>query len=568
MKKWTVLLAVVLCMALSVCSALAEETPWYQIGEQLFLDAWNSGKLIKADTKLQLELNPEALGLTDDASIAQIEAMQTLLDALTLSYGAVRLDDGIRIQLEGTLEFENSTPTSVDAAVELTYDGVSVECSLLPGEKVSAKWETLLAMAGFSQDEIEMLLSLRDTDVDSLLEQLQQGLVIFAALTDPYVDTVATWMAGLHCEQTKDLAADDTYPATALRLDFYITQKDVGDLIVAIAEQLRQDENLLPIVDEALAKYFIEMYDAETTSQITLPTAQDLCDMLVEEAASLTGTDPLTLTLGFDEANNPLYGELFVSDTSGESVYFGLFLYPDAETGATQYEFTMFIADANNNIEEAISFSGSYFADPQDPLTSSFTLDFIFASYDDLNVALNCKVDSVSTTTEDGLPAATVGGTMTLSVQDDLLLQAVMSYDTQYAQTADGGLSTDVTTKMDMYVDDQALNYTTLGSALIVPTEDGFSFIESVLETAPSIGLDRYGLDITASAEEYVAPEGLKETALETVSTDEMDALALRLQLNATGLLVQLQNTVPEEIQALFTDTSEEVVPEQSNIAN
>ena len=87
------LLALVLCLALVLPCALAEEA--YTPGETvraLFAKAWSEGQMITADLSLQFEVNAEALGLSED-ELADVRAG----DGVT-----VALEDGA--ECAGTVE--------------------------------------------------------------------------------------------------------------------------------------------------------------------------------------------------------------------------------------------------------------------------------------------------------------------------------------------------------------------------------------------------------------------------------------------------------------------------------
>ena len=99
MKKLCVLLALALTLALALPCALAEDA--YMPGETmraLFAKAWNRGQMITADLSLQVALNGDVLGLSQE-EMAQVEALTTMLDTTTLRVCACAIDGGVRLLL-------------------------------------------------------------------------------------------------------------------------------------------------------------------------------------------------------------------------------------------------------------------------------------------------------------------------------------------------------------------------------------------------------------------------------------------------------------------------------------
>ena len=165
MKMWKTLVAFVLCLALALPCALAEDA--YMPGETmraLFAEAWNRGQMITADLSLQVALNGDVLGLSQE-EMAQVEALTTMLDTATLRVGACAIDGGVRVLLAGLVKAqEGAEDVYADVAVDVTRAGLSVDSSLLEGRRVSVTWETLLSLAGLSDEETAMVLGMLDAN--------------------------------------------------------------------------------------------------------------------------------------------------------------------------------------------------------------------------------------------------------------------------------------------------------------------------------------------------------------------------------------------------------------------
>ena len=181
MKMWKTLVAFVLCLALALPCALAEDA--YMPGETmraLFAKAWNRGQVITADLSLQVALNGDVLGLSQE-EIAQVEALTTMLDTTTLRVGACAIDGGVRVLLAGLVKAqEGAEDVYADVAVDVTRAGMSIDSSLLEGRRVSVTWETLLSLAGLSDEETAMVLGMLDADWETLLTELIEQAQPFA----------------------------------------------------------------------------------------------------------------------------------------------------------------------------------------------------------------------------------------------------------------------------------------------------------------------------------------------------------------------------------------------------
>ena len=125
----------------------------------------------------------------------------------------------IRDRLSGTYAPGKAEGTSIAAAVDLTADGLAIESNLIEGERVTARWETVLALCGVPQEQIDMILSLKEIDLDAALTEMVQALEGFLAtalqLAEPYLQIVGDFAATLPVSQEDQVAESGAFPAVA-----------------------------------------------------------------------------------------------------------------------------------------------------------------------------------------------------------------------------------------------------------------------------------------------------------------------------------------------------------------
>ena len=170
MKRTLILFALILTLILPC--ALAENTAVYtpgQVTEALFAEAFSRGDMVTLNMQFDLDLSENAGELYGEDADA-LAAISQVLENSIFSLGAAKIDNGLRVMLKGDYTVDAQT-AYLDAALELTKAGVALSSSLLPGEQISANWETLLALAELSEEEIAAIMSLRDTDIEVLIAE-------------------------------------------------------------------------------------------------------------------------------------------------------------------------------------------------------------------------------------------------------------------------------------------------------------------------------------------------------------------------------------------------------------
>lgn len=104
----------------------------------------------------------------------------------------------------------------VNLALNQTIDGISIESNLLKGERVTAKWETLLALCGADDTMIAQFSALKEMDWDTALSELAEAVGAYASLAatlvEPYLDTFGDFIASLNINVTDDIAGERRFP--------------------------------------------------------------------------------------------------------------------------------------------------------------------------------------------------------------------------------------------------------------------------------------------------------------------------------------------------------------------
>lgn len=550
------LLALVLCLALVLPCALAEEA--YTPGETvraLFAKAWSEGQMITADLSVQLELNGEALGLSEE-DMAQVNALTTLLDVTTLRVGACGIDGGVRLLLAGLVRAqEGAQDVYMDAAVDVTRAGLSMDSSLLEGRRVTVTWETLLTMCGLSDEEVAMAMGMMDADWEALLDELLTLVQPYAEMAlqilTPYGETVAAWAQTLTVEQLDDVEATEDYPAAATLIDVYITEKDLGVLISSLATQLKADKTLCALLDNVIAQLSDEPY----------PGTAALCAELSEAAAGLTDEEyPLILSLAMDDEGTPLYAEFYNAVADGTAQYAGVFFYPDAADPALyNYELSVMGIGLDGNATNGFMAYGTWKGDEDDPLYGDLTTDMVIVVDSEYIMGFSYVMNTAGAATAEGLPGMTTSAEMTMSVEDgDDSVTMIMNMQSASDLTAPGGEQSDVLETVDLYIGDESFSVNVLGTMIVEPGEGGLTGSYSILESMPDMGIDRYGLQMILASADYT-PAALTEIAVETASEETMNALSADVYAAAMQLLEQLTQALPADVLELVSEIASEL---------
>ena len=278
MSKRILSMILAVCMLLSAPFALAQED--YVPGEtmrSLISGALEDGQIVGGDLKLLFDMNMD------------------VLDPSTLSVGVGKLDDGYRIELAGEYAPSGKQSTAIDAAIELTREGVVIESDLIEGKRLSATWESVLLMCGVPTDQIQQIQALWDADLEALVgqlsEQAKQAVEIIGQVAQPYANTVVDFLETLPADIAEDVEAEGIFPAVDDEVTITATDEDLSRLFVALLDQLESDETLVPLIDSLFVSSGAEGVD----------TAM-LCEALRAEAEAFARNgNNYTLMLGIND---------------------------------------------------------------------------------------------------------------------------------------------------------------------------------------------------------------------------------------------------------------------------
>lgn len=548
-------LFVLLAMLLSA-GALAEQPAVYEPGQialDLFRDAWRSGRIITGDIQLSISGDAEKLGLAGEEAAA-FDAVAAALDQATLSVGAGRTEDGVRLELSAA--YAADAPVAFDAALNITYDGLLAETSLLPGESVSIRWETLLALCELTDEEISQVLALRDMDLNAAMQafaaEIGPMLEMASGYLAPYGETIVNFIAGLPMELQENVPGDDYYPAAAQEITIAVTAYDVGVLITRLADQLEND---------AVLNWFISTVLAQQ-EDVPLSSAAELCAAIRSAAAELTDTDyPVYLYIGLDGEGAPLYLSVAFESPNGSTALLSGVYAAAPESNASELRFDLCTLDAQDAIIDGFSFALSSITDPFNPHILSLTAAAALQADSEPVLSLEYGLISEAFTSPEGQSGYAGSQSLSMTVADgDEPLTLIMSADTQQAPTAGGGEHILATGAMDTYVGDVSVPITFANELIVTQRQDGPVAVYTEKGSMSEIGLDHFEETYTLYTKAYdpAATAALELTALETVTEDGMNGLLQRLTENADALAARLRAALPENAALLLFDTPAE----------
>lgn len=540
MKKTLLALLLSVCLVWTFSVALAEGTPYIPGGitSSLFSQAYEAGDTVLLDLQLFAAF---ADGITDDPDErAVLDALTDTLDASTLTLGISRLGDGLRLELAASYAAGDG-PIDVSAALSLTGEGAALESSLIEGQRITAAWETLLALCGLSDEEISGLMTFASLPADQKLALLEP----FGALLAPYGQTLADFVAGLPMELYEDVPAEGDYPAVAQELVIGCTDADLAALLEALAAQLEADEALAPILDGLLAAF-------ETD-------ADGLCAALRGAASELYDAEEyLTLFYGLDEAGNFVYLSLYGEDGTGEQAFT---IDLCVEPGDTESAFCLWgdvlLLDEEQYYTDGVAFAMNCGVSPERPGETTFS--FGMELYGDGEIIAAAQADSTATpvTTADGQSGLTIDYTYAYSIADGAdAVNVVMTMDGALQQTADGGETQNFSGTLETYAGDLAIPASFSVTQQTQPTADGPVSELVYAVSMPDEGVDScgYRMRLSTRAFDADAVAALHALALETVSQDEMDALMVQAEDALTALAARLLTALPPQVVQLLME--------------
>lgn len=555
------LAAAMLIGMLPAALAEAQHTPYTpgQLTEDRFAEAFAKGNAICADMGLSLAMNAETLDITGEDA----EAMNLLLDALKnaqLSVAAVKLEDGLLLHLSGAY-FKGEDYASLDAQLEITKTGLALTSdALIPGERVTVTWETLLAMCGVDEATAQQVLALRDMSFEEMAEIVTSTLSTFGDLAlqiaTPYAQILSDFVAGLPVSVAEDVAADDPFPAAAKETTIIVTEKATGELIVALCNQLEADATLAPMIDA----YFASSADPNETPITTAA----LCAVLREDAADMTDEEsPLYIITGTDAGDGLLYLNVSQVDEDGSAVVFNC-INTAATPDETAFHLEAVVADTQQTYT-GLSCDVQYTGDPADPNVADLhvNVDLATQAQSLLSAAFDLTLDPALT--EDGMSGyqCTHSYTVTIADEDEPVSMSAQG-EASSMLTPEGGELIYFSYILDTQAGDLSMRQTVEETIHLMEDENG-PLVELVeLMTMPDTGIDEAYFYAQAYTLPYAPDTTLTEWALDSASAEAMDALLVRATVNLQAQAEKLLELLPPELIAYFADDEE--APAESGI--
>lgn len=562
MKKTNFLFTLFLCLTLLVSFASAE-TAAYVPGETtdaLFADAFDAGLMVGGEAQLTLKANPAMFD--DDADLSRIDAMTDILNDVRLTGGLGKIEDGYRLELSGSYAPENCTPVDVNLALNLTIDGISIESNLLKGERVTAKWETLLALCGADDTMIAQFSALKEMDWDTALSELAETVGAYASLAatlaEPYLDTFGEFIATLNINVTNDVAANGDFPAVDHELTIECSMADIARLMDALADQLEKDDDIAPYLEALLSSSFVDFTFYVGDEVVPVSTVPELCDFLRGSANQLAQTD-LTIYywIGYcDDDTMPLY---VICQMENDVCQF--ILTPDETGNGTDcYVYFGTLDDAGNDLEY-IAFETVFAQDPEDKSVCDLSLDFFGESVETgLGFSFTYALSSTKSPNADAYQFV---------INTDFIGHDASNTEFRYTQsgncvqslTPTGGEQATYSMVTSSLGDSNDLTINLSVSSVIEPADPGVvgHYQYNMTEDGPNAlwSLMDIDIDVFSWAYDPASTAALTETALETVTNEEMDALVTRLSTAAQQKFAGVLAILPPEVMQIIMSSEE-----------
>lgn len=484
-----------------------------------------------------------------------LAALTEVLDNATLHVSAGAFDGGMRIYLAGLYGYSESA-LSVDAALNITEAGLSVESSLLEGKKITVTWETLLRMCGADDETIAALKSLTELteeDITSMLTELLSELSVYAQkaleVAAPYVEKVVEFAEGLPVETLENVTEDSGYPAAAHVVTITCTDKAIGDLLVSLADLLEQDAVLAPMLDQAIAGGMDITHNGVTATN----TAEACALLRTAVAEELTDESrPLQLVLGADENGVPSYLTVIKEMEDGKYVAFiATLAYADDNTFYSLY-LSAGTHLEDGSMEDGIAMTLTADVDSENPnavLVATQTLGYEGGEA----IVQQTQTVTVESTEEDGVPLQKLDYVLS-QTQEGVTVDVAMNGSA--SPNEDNGETLSYEGTMTVTEDDASIatDFTYVIMSTMAENEPVASMMFAM--STPDAGLDMYGISVDRYTYEYdpATTAALEEYALETITSDDMDVLMAQASTAAQDLLVKLMQALPEAFVAMMSE--------------
>lgn len=561
------LVLALLLPAFAAAEATEAAAPAYVPGSVisgLFTEAFNAGSMVCADVDLTIELNNEALGLEgEEAEMA--DAVTEILNTAIISGAAAKTADTLVLSVVADYTKEGAEGAFVGVRAGVSKEGLYLESSLLPEERVSAKWETLLKLLGADDATAAQILALRDVNPEQLAAQItqmaQQYLPLVAQFASPYGNIISEFIAGLPASAEADVAAEGYFPAAKTEVTYTVTVKALGGLLAKLADQLENDPVVSAVLNAVLTNPEVMGDNAMTCSA--------LCENIRAVAAQMTDeSSPLFLFFGYDENDTLLYGAAAVVDGNGTTYALNVV---DATLDPAQgsgYTVELFMTDTAENYSGVYA-SWLYSGNPADKHAFDLSALFEVSAANTTLMSMEYAVSSEPTVTEENLPGYNGYQSMSMSMivpETAENINAVSYAEMQEYLTADGGETQLVYSSSDMYIGETTTQSTTETYFAAIPSEEGpiGRYVEAI--TQPASGINNAMIDCSLYTVPFDDTEIPAIIALETATQEDLDALYTRLLANAQPMMDALFAQLPAPILEMIAGDLAAEAPAEAEI--
>lgn len=532
-------LALTLVFMLFALPSGAENAPAYTPGalqQALFSDAFLRGEIITAD--LQLRVQPDELAGMDADTLARLTQLDDALSKSSLSLGAGLVGDALRIELGAQYAGQPDAPIAADAALEISREGLMLQSSVLGEEQISARWETLLALAGVPAEQIPLILALRDADPQAILQAFSQSA---SATLTPYAELFSEFYASLYTEVSENTEDDGRLPAAATEVALVLTEQEYGELLRAISETLRSDIQLgFPL------GLFLSLLPEGT---LPFTSTSDLCDLMDAIAAEMTDTDyPYVVHFGFDADSQPLYACATKLLPQDAATIAHIIFRPESEEEYASLSADFGLLDSENGMTDGLSAFATFDLDAANALNYEIQIGADAFQTSETIFSGVLAAASAPLKTDDGMP----GCRQTCDIAI-LLPGYTQTEETEatYHLTAQGGEKYESFSQTTIEAD----GVQTSGSQSVAmdTSPDGPVSVIRGVSRGNLEGTLPYSYDLTLRTRAYdPAAQTLTQRSLETISIEEMETLKQNVFTHLSALRGALQAQLPPELSTLL----------------
>lgn len=544
--KRIVAFALVLCMLFTSC-AFAEGAESYVPGTrtlELFGAAFGAGKIVTGDLTLHLDINPSLLS-SDEDEAALLSSVLSALDYAHLTFGLGKLEKGLRLELGAALDSQSGGESaSMDAAANLTWDNISLESNLLPGKRVTLKWETLLALMGVDENNINAFRYLHQYDPEALLqeafqminERFDEILNQVATATAPYLTIISGHVAKLDMQVETDVPAQDNYPAVTQQITTYISVQQIAAFISDMADQFEADG-----------------FFATSSTEL-----EELRESIAELETKEGG---FIVTVGLGEDGVPLFLVVDIDSAANDEIYILSIIYtPAGDSDDTRtFDVCALHSDAAGSEVDSFTLSCTLSGDsmgPQFKDSAEMKLTASAVSGGVVLFGLDYSMTMNRTTTDENLPGIAANVTYTQTIADPSGdVRSISTSETLSALTADGGESNSSSNSFDMYIgNDGPVKMTAQSASAFAPDGNGGVAGQSVVSMSmPALGFNAYDIGFTFTSKDYdpQTTDALEALSLEELTIEEMQSLQQVLLINAVQKILVMVANLPEPLSSM-----------------